>query len=94
MKEIFAAVMLLLLSAAPGDNKKAEDMFNQAVKAMDSLQDCVVSFQLYSSSGKGNYISAYEDAKYIRNPALFYQRRTKVEASYKEQGGAGFQEIY
>jgi len=90
------AVFSLLISAGAVDTRNPQELFNQAVKAANALQDCRVKFQLYSSWGKNQDIHSLEveEAKYLHNPLLYYQKRTRVEANYKEQGGAGFQEIY
>lgn len=95
-KFFYALAFLLLISAEAGEPKKALDSFEQAVKASESLKDCQVRFRLYASVGKNNEMNFYsvQDAKYIHRPLLYYQRRDEVKATYKEQGGVGFQEIY
>jgi hypothetical protein len=97
MKKMFLGLaLLLLLSAENADQKKALEQFDQAVKAAEALKDCQMRFKLYAANGKNNEMNFYsvQEGKYIHHPLYYYQRRDEVQASYKEQGGVGFQEIY
>jgi len=97
MKKLFLGLALLfLVSAETVDQKKALESFDQAVKTAQALKDCSMRFKLYASMGKNNemYLYAVETGKYLHHPLLYYQRRDETKASYKEQGGDGFQEIY
>ncbi len=93
---VVAVLLLSGLFISAAEEKKPLDQFEEVVKATDALKDCRVKFQLYSFSGKNQktFLSAFEEAKYLHNPRLYYQYRSKVEANYKEQAQAGFQEIY
>jgi len=94
--KLMALVLALGSFSAGVDQRSGEELFKSAVKVSSGLKDCVVKFQLSTSSGGSQDLRLYaeEDAKYLHSPLLYYQKRTKVEANYKEQATAGFQEIY
>jgi hypothetical protein len=89
-------VWAVLLGSLAMEKMDGDELFAEVVKRVNALQDCRVKFKLYSSWGKDQAVHslAFEEAEYLREPRLYYQRRTRVEANYKEQGGSGFQEIY
>jgi len=93
---LFLLMFAFLISGAPADEQNAREQFQKVVEKVNSLKDCRVKFRLYTSSGKNHELHLFtaEEAKYLHHPLLYYARRDQVEANYKEQAQAGFQEIY
>jgi len=93
---ILGLALLFLISAETVEQKKTLESFDQAVKTAVALKDCTMRFKLYAATGKNNEMNFYsvQEGKYLHHPLLYYQRRDEVKATYKEQGGVGFQEIY
>lgn len=85
-----------LIAGSQADEQNAWEKFQEVVEKVSSLKDCQVKFRSYSSTGKLQplYLYTRQSARYIREPALYYQKRLEVKANYKEQAQAGFQEIY
>jgi outer membrane lipoprotein-sorting protein len=96
-KKIFLLLaVVLLFSAATADDKKTGDLFNQAVKTVNSLKDCSVKYRDDNTAGPEQRLRAHfvYEGKYINHPRLYYQRVLECEFNYPEQTTPGFQEMY
>lgn len=99
---IVAAVTVLCLDGRPAtaqescqgmDPRQAYEKLRRTVTSLDSYTS---TYKYSSERGEDHKIFSRRgtEGRYIRKPAHYCEKRTWVEASFREQAGAGYQECY